>query len=384
MSDAVHCDICFRPGDKWRLPFLCPTDARNRLYEPRIQHAKILLEKDTLEQQINSLLSAQDNGKDGTSANQPDVGVLLTERDQAIDRTQQIIAHAEELRGKVQKAREEIAKKKAAIARRRSELTSASSGVEARRTRQLEEVDKATRMLNYKWNQVHNVTASSRGFLCGEAAKLYGLRRVRRSGAVEEYKIGGIGIIDLRSMNTASPAQISTALSHVVHLLVLSTHYLAIRLPAEITLPHRDYPLPTILPVAHSYKHANLPFPGTTPIQSSTNSPTTSKQISIEQSNQPHPRPLYIDRPLPAIARDDPAAYALFVEGVTLLAYNITWLCKSQGIPVGDSTSFEDICNIGKNFYNLLITSQSRPSAGRVPSSQTTSTKGSEGEIEKK
>lgn len=392
----MQCDICFRTGGK-KLPFLCATDARNRLYEPRIQHTHVLLEKDTLDREINDLLAKQDGDTNRGVASRQDVDTMLAESDQSIDRTQQIIAHAEELRAKVDKAREEIAKKRAALNNRKSELSSATNGVEARRTRQMEEVDKATRMGRYKWNQIHTVTASSRGFLCGEAAKLYGLRRVRKNGGLEEYKIGGIGIADLRSMNSmfsrahffflrclvkvltgkpaASPAQISTALSHIVHLLILCTHYLAIRLPAEITLPHRDYPLPTIFSLASSYKNTGFPSSGTTPIPAPGHSPSTSRQIPAEAINLPRPRPLSIQKPLPMLATEDPVAYSLFLEGVTLLAYNIAWLCKSQGIPVGDNASFEDICNIGRNFYELLIGSQLRPVPSRTTSLQSTSTK---------
>jgi hypothetical protein len=392
----MQCDICFRTaGKEW----LCPTDARNILYESRIQNARVLLEKDALDQQITTLLAAQSKSKDGDgnslalAASVVDTAAILAEKDQAIDRTKQIIAHADELRAKVDQAREEIAKRKASLTRRKSELASAANGVDARRARQTEDVEKSIRMTKYKWNQGHVTTASSRSFLCGEAAKLYGLKRIRRNGAVEEYSIGGMGIVDLRSMNSksvfflvplentnsifagASAAQISTALSHIVHLLMLSTHYLAIRLPAEITLPHRDYPLPTIFPLVSSYKHTNVPFPGTTPAQSSNNSPTTSRHT--EQSNQPRPRPLFIKTPLPHLVNEDPVAYALFLEGVTLLAYNIAWLCKSQGIPMGEDCSFEDICNIGRNLFNLLIGSRPRPPPNsRTSSAQSTPTKG--------
>jgi hypothetical protein len=82
------------------------------------------------------------------------------------------------------------------------------------------------------------------------------------------------------------------------------------------------------------------------------------------------------------LSTEDPAGYSLFVEGVTLLAYDIAWLCKSQGIPVGESSSFEDICNIGRNLFNLLIGSQSRPPIGRVPSAQSTPTRGGRDESE--
>ena len=391
----MQCDICFRTGGR-KLPCLCPTDARNQLYDPRIQNARVLLEKDALDREITSLLESKPNDDEGhphkAATDLADIDRLVSEKNQAADRTQQIIAYADELRVKFEKAREEIAKKKAVLSRRRSELATASNGIEARRTRQTEEVEKSIRMTKYKWNQTHSVTASSRAFLCGEAAKLYGLRRVRRNGGLEEYRIGGIGIVDLRSLNSksplcfiagnadflaaASPAQISTALSHIVHLLMLSTHYLAIRLPAEITLPHRDYPLPTIFPLLASYKHTDVPFPGSTPAHSSNNSPTASRHLT-EQSNQPRPRPLFISKPLPKLATEDPAEYGLFIEAITLLAYDIAWLCKSQGIPVGDNSTFEEVCNIGKNFFNLLIGSQPRPSpSSRVPSTQSTPTKG--------
>ncbi|KAG0651397.1 Autophagy-related 14 [Hyphodiscus hymeniophilus] len=335
----MQCDICFRTGGH-RLPFLCPTDARNQLYDPRIQNARVLVEKDALDREITMLIASRpDNDEHDprkAEIDRTDVSRVLAGKDQAVNRTQQIIAHADELRMKVEKAREDIAKRKAVISRRKSELATASNGVEARRARQMEEVEKSIRMTKYKWNQTHSVTASSRAFLCGEAAKLYGLRRVRRNGGLEEYRIGGITIMDLRSLNTASPAQISTALSHIVHLLMLWS----------------------------------------TPGHSSNNSPTASRTIT-DPPDHPRPRPLFISKPLPMLATEDPAGYGLFLEAVTLLTYDITWLCKSQGVPVGENSTLEEVCNIGKNLFDLLIGSQPRPSPGsRVPSTQSTPTKG--------
>ncbi|TVY54316.1 hypothetical protein LCER1_G003228 [Lachnellula cervina] len=379
----MQCDICFRTGGN-KLPFLCPTDARNQLYESRVENAQILLEKDALDQKITSLLLPKPEGDNTTaeaSTGRQKVDAINFERDQALDRTQQIIVHADELRAKVEQAKEDIAKRKASLTRRSSELASASNGSESRRGRQIEEVEKSIRMTKYKWKKDHAALAISRTFLCGEAAKLYGLRRTRRNGGLENYIIGHVGIIDLRAMNSkstprpASPAQVSTALSHIVHLLMLAMHYLAIRLPAEITLPHRDYPLPTIFPLASSHTYKDVPFPSNTHGQSSNTSPTASRHA--EQANLPRPRPLFIKKPLPILATEDPAAYGLFIEGVTLLAYDIAWACKSQGISVGDDSSFDDICNIGRNLYSLLIGSRQRPAPpSRVPSAQSTPSKG--------
>lgn len=175
----------------------------------------------------------------------------------------------------------------------------------------------------------------------------------------------------------ASPASISTALSHVVHLLMLSTHYLSIRLPAEVTLPHRDYPLPTIFSLATSYKHVDsIPFPGTTPTPSSNNSPSASRHFHADQAPQPRPRPLFVKKPLPLLSTEDSVGYSLFIEAVTLLAYDVAWVCKSQGVSVGEENGFEDICDIGRNMYHLLIGVKSRPPPGsRTASTNSTPTK---------
>lgn len=170
-----------------------------------MQHAQVLLENDALDKRITSLLTSHSEvteQDDLPAVSRQLVDRLTIEKEQAVDRTQQIIACADELRAKVERAREQAARRKATISRRKLEREQAASGLDARRARQADEVEKSIRMTKYKWNQLHAVTASSRAFLCGEAAKLYGLRRLRRNGVLEEYMIGGIGIVDLRAMNS--------------------------------------------------------------------------------------------------------------------------------------------------------------------------------------
>ncbi len=149
-----------------------------------------------------------------------------------------------------------------------------------------------------------------------------------------------------------TPEAISTSLGHISHILMLIAHYLAVRLPAEITLPHRDYPRPTIFNLAGSYHHERVSFPGT---PGATTVLHDTQATSSEHS--PTPRPLYIDKPLRQFAKENSAAFSFFLEGVTLLAYNIAWLCCSQGVSIGDKSSFDDICNMGKNLYSLLVSS---------------------------
>lgn len=62
-------------------------------------------------------------------------------------------------------------------------------------------------------------------------------------------------------------------------------------------------------------------------------------------------------------------AYASFVEGITFLAWDIAWLCKTQGMNVGGS-SWEEVCSMGKNLWHLLLAPPSRPIVKRESSSK--------------
>ena len=133
---------------------------------------------------------------------------------------------------------------------------------------------------------------------------------------------------------------------------MLVSHYLSIRLPAAVTLPHRDYPRPTIFNLSASYRTGDPVFP------SSQSGAATPNLGDTDSQRVSRPRPLFIDKPLSQLAKEDPATFSYFIEGVTLLAYNIAWACSTQGVPSGDKTYFEDICNMGRNLHNLLTNQQ--------------------------
>lgn len=134
---------------------------------------------------------------------------------------------------------------------------------------------------------------------------------------------------------------------------MIASHYLSVRLPAAMTLPHRDYPRPTIFNLSSSYLNGDPALTNPTELLAP---PIEARDWDSQQISRP--RPLFIDRPLLQLIKEDPSAYSFFLEGITLLAYNIAWLCSTQGIPVGDKSSFDDICNMGRNLYNLLISQQ--------------------------
>lgn len=371
----MSCDICQRAHHPKKLPFYCVVDARNALYEGRLANAGVLIEADELESRINNLLSDNDVSANAPATDRSSQVYLencASEERKARERTERIMASADKLRDEVAAAKREIEERKAGIARKKSDHATASQGVPARWNRQLDEARKAIKMTKYTWDREYEAMTQYRAALCMEVAKLYRLQRVRRGNPARyEYKIGGIDIIDLHHLNSefsrptmpiavelgltsvdAQPELISAYLAHMTHLLWLTSHYLAIRLPAEITLPHNDYPRPTIFSLPSSYHHGDIPFPGTSLLPPD--------NLDRQFHHVPHPRPLFIERSLPTLAKEDSSAYNAFIEAVCLLSYDIVWLCRTQGVPVGgDSSSInlEDFFSLGRNMYNLLMTS---------------------------
>lgn len=194
----MNCDICHRFHHPKKLPFLCAVDARNRLYEGRVAQATALLANETLEQRINDILSRS------TASSRPDgptravrIDAIKSEETQAADRTSQIIAQADKLRAEVEAAKADIEERKKKVARRKADIAEASSGINARRTRLLEETKRSIQMTRYRWNQCFENTTATRGFLCMEAARVYGLRRIKRSN---KYELGGVEMVDLPGM----------------------------------------------------------------------------------------------------------------------------------------------------------------------------------------
>ncbi|CAG7561451.1 unnamed protein product [Fusarium equiseti] len=350
----MDCDICHRSHDAKRLPFLCTADARGAIYNGRVENVMALIENEGLQKQINDLL----NETNTPTKDRKDF--LQAQQRTAEDRTTQILAAADKLRNDIKAAREEIQARKAALSRRKSDIAAVSDGLIERRVKRQKSVERETGMHKYRWTKCADELARTRSFLCMAAAKLYGLTRVRESPSSKyEYHLGGIPVVDLTAMNSSTPEMISTSLSHICQLLILASHYLSIRLPAAITLPHRDYPRPTIFNLSASYRPGDPVFPS----QSSSTADIESQRVS-------RPRPLFIDKPLSQLAKEDPATFSYFIEGVTLLAYNVAWACNTQGVSIGDKALFEDICNMGRNLYSLLINHQSSEKDPATPKNE--------------
>lgn len=247
MSTKIHCETCHRAHHSHSLPFLCAVDARNRLYEGRIAHATALIENETLQQTINSVLTNPGPpSSDDAAGRTAHLQRLRSGEAQAADRTSQIIAQADRLRAEVEAARKDIEERKKKNASMRADLTEASNGIDARRSRQLEEMERAIQMTRYKWNRSFENMAATRSFLCMEAGRLYGLRRTKRSNSIK-FELGGVEMIEL-------PGMISRSLLRLAG----PSHLLTV--PSRVTRVYIDLSYPY-----RAYSDAGIPLPCNTP-----------------------------------------------------------------------------------------------------------------------
>lgn len=354
----MECSICAQSHSE-KLLFHCVTCARDSIYAPRLESARVLLEKDRLSKEIASLTTTTKN--DGQESDQQDGSrrwILEKRRiaaHQSKSRATALQEHRTAISAEIAKMKEELSQRRAMLNKRRVTLDKIYDAVPQKREETLKSFDSKVQQQEQDTKTNHRRTRESRAFLAREAATLMRLRHVRaekRGRTVDYYSIGGIFLPDLREMNSIRPEELTTALTNLAHLLVLAAHYLAVRLPAEITLPHRAYPLPTILLPAQSHSLQDIPFPGLHSSHSSSSSLILGKHDQTSRSVA-RPRPLYVDQKLPKIAHEDPNQYNHFIEGVSLLAWDLAWLCRTQGFVEG-TESWEDICCIGKNIYHLL------------------------------
>ena len=203
------CDICRRPHDEHKRPFLCVVDVRNKLYEGRIAHTRLLLENEQLENKISALQAdASDLSSDASDSSQDRkarILACLSEHEELLESTAEIEARAASLREEVAANRQRIDKTKSSVSGRKADLASASDGIVDRRERQQEETQRSIKTFGQRWDRSHQKLATTRSFLSMESAKLYGLRRVKKGSLARyEYQLGGIEIVGLQGLNGAS------------------------------------------------------------------------------------------------------------------------------------------------------------------------------------
>lgn len=212
------CHICSRAPNS-RLPFYCPTCARNHLYQLRVENARILLEKESVGQQIEDAVV---HGASQEESTEPDkatglqddasrrwaLQVANTRQAESDTRTKALNERIKALKTEIKNKQTEVSERKAVLSRRQSDAESAKYQLAEREAATLAGIQNNTKRTDHLWHSLHSKTAEARIFLCREAASLYGLRQktLEKDGCPKEiYIIGGMPILDLREMNGKLP-----------------------------------------------------------------------------------------------------------------------------------------------------------------------------------
>ncbi|EPS40573.1 hypothetical protein H072_5568 [Dactylellina haptotyla CBS 200.50] len=300
------CRICER-----QLPKLtCKDCVRDKFYPLRYEIISVLMGNEELEKQV----------EDGASIT-TEVGrhsAAAIEKQDLENTITGIHDRVAELRTELEEHRKYLALLRSKNEKRQQLLKETRNVLVQNRDIMVEKVRKDTRLTTTKWNTLYERTAESRVFLCREIAGLNLLRQRRRKKGVE-YMLNGVVIPDIREIYNLNPNSITVALGHLSHMSVLIASYLGLKLPCEVVLPIRDAPLATI-------RH--------------------------QRFNRA--RPLSTTLALPQLHSSDSEQYAMFIEGVSMLVYNVAWLCWSQGLEEAAS-EIEDVWQPGRNMYRLLL-----------------------------
>lgn len=211
----MSCYGCSRVSNP-RLPFCCATCARSNLYQLRIEHAHVLLEKESLGKQIEkAVVDTKSQGTPGTHHEEtpnPDSGgssrwaaqVIANKQIESSQKTKALRDRIDALKTEIADKKLDISQRKLTLARRKSDAESAQYQLMERESATLASIQNDTKRIDRYWHALHNKTAEARIFLCREAANIYGLRQKSKrvnGGLKETYLLGGMPIIDLRDMN---------------------------------------------------------------------------------------------------------------------------------------------------------------------------------------
>ena len=358
----MRCAICSaRPLTDTDLQ--CASCARAALYPIRIRHAKVLLEREQASGKVEAAIEdakttshwRQSDGLERAAATRLKVEEDVSQLAQARANAERITKHAANLREQMEEYNTLLNDRRKALMRRRKSLGAAKSELQELCGATLSPARSHVSKARADLDAVAKSNRSLQSARCKASALLAGLQRLPRrslNGQNDDYRISGIPLVDLRQLNTRSPEEVNASLCNAARLLMLSCYYLQARLPAEIILPYRDHPHPSIMSPASSHSTRTVPSSPSSSSQSLRGSVKHSREL--EQRASGRQRSLFLDRKLTRLAKEDSTAYALFTEGIALLAWDVAWLCRLQGLPVA-STEWEDVCDLGHNLWKLLV-----------------------------
>ncbi|KIW92131.1 uncharacterized protein Z519_07115 [Cladophialophora bantiana CBS 173.52] len=359
----MDCPVCHKHLTE-SMGVNCANCVNNLLYNCRFDLARVLLEKESLGKKVEAIVGPEpEKPLDEETARlrrawQAQQAKIDEQRvkEQEEDMRRELVIRQKELQEKKDLA--EALRKN--LEERRANLAAAKEAQIKNHKKKVEELKENNEKLKAQYDALHEKSVDTRAILCREAASLLRLHHSKKKfkdGTIKDrHYIAGLFLPDLKEINNMRCAELTAALGNVTRLVFLCSFYLGIRLPAEITLPHRDYPLATINTPLTSYLGQRITFPGSGSSLSAPGSPTASR---MDLSLSPKPRPLYIgsddyNESVAQFAKKEPLAFSYFIEGVSLLAWDVAWLSRTQGFVAGSET-WEDICNIGHNLFQMIL-----------------------------
>ncbi|KAF2716313.1 hypothetical protein K431DRAFT_289503 [Polychaeton citri CBS 116435] len=349
----MSCSLCLQPYHPGRRP-TCPSCVQAVLYQPRFRQAISLLDRDRQHTYTEAVVRP---GNDGVLAALPEdadwdiitAGVKAHSHAEtkvqlanAEDRIKAVERTLTELRHQIDSSREYIAGVQRNHQQRKRAVDTELHRASRLAQSMLDTVQHTNRRLNTKLAKTRDRIVEARIFLCREASLLRGLKlrkRKSRDGTVKhEYWISGVPIPNLQELNNYRPEIVSAAFDHICRLIVLLCFYLSVRLPAEIVLPPDGSP--SVLRERDSYRGLSADMTSLSTLPSNT-------------SLTARPRGLSLDNSLSKVYKEDRKSFDLFVEAVSLLACDVAWLGRVQGLPRLDD--FDSIYAIGRNLYDLVL-----------------------------
>ena len=360
----MECQICSR--DRSIVSgLICPGCTRTILFPLRLQQAQILLEKERLGHQVETIADYDAAASQPTEHPHPSteqiVGAKALSYDKTLatlsevrERIDTIAQHAATLKADMKSLKANLQNRRVDIQKQKDQLQQEKKSLDVQRTTRASLLQKAIEDRALRSDAQYKDIVGARIQKCKLAISLAGLKQIvkpRDCGKkTPQYCVWNLLVPDIRQLNNAEAAHISTVLAHIARLIYQVSTYLHVRLPAEIILAHNDWPAPTIFTPASSHSGREVQFPKPTSGSSREGSVKASRET--EQRTAGRPRPLSIDRKLPKLAKENPHTYAMFVEGVALLAWDIAWLCRVQGLPVAER-DWDDVCDMGRNLWLL-------------------------------
>lgn len=395
----MECSVCEREITA-RRKGLCGSCVQASLYKPRIDKVQAILSNEKAHAHVEAVVRP---GNDGVLAALPEdadwdaitVGISTygnrkaeAEKERMELRIEDISEKAKELQQQIEDHKRYVAEQKKLHQSRREAIKSGRGELARHRTEATGPVQADIKKAKRQLEKMHTRTAEAREYLCKEVGTLCGLQRAKDSKGKSLFYLAGLPMPNLKDLNAlsgrlrgdrfgvlddnrpvAEPHElVSASFDNVCLFLGVCCYYLSVRMPAEIILPTVDFPHSAVMQREASYKAGELRYPGT---PSNNPSPAQSRTL-VAGSERGKPRPLQLRKQLLALQTHNSKTYELFLEGAMLLAYDIAWLCRTQGITEG-TPSFDDVCDIGRNLYSLAGP-RSRPGLDRRATGATNKT----------